>query len=247
MAVASNRYRTGRGGLTPSLVVFHTSEGGALTTGSAEALVAWMATPGTTPNGSGGYYGSSYHAAADLDTVVTLVAEADTAYAQGGQNQRGLSLCVTGRMMQIDWQAWLDSPGGRLAVLRVADWCHRYKIPAARLTPEQVRDGWAGLCGHNDVSKYHPASGGHTDPGPLFPWTGILARVRYLVDLLEQPAPPAGGVCQVQVRPGDGWWSVARRVYAREPTAAEVTELVDTNEHRPLVPGQWVTVPGAHR
>ncbi len=65
----------------------------------------------------------------------------------------------------------------------VADLVHQIAfalgLPLTRVL--DTRTG-RGVCGHADVSRYYPASMGHTDPGPAFPWVRILEA---------PPAPPA--------------------------------------------------------
>lgn len=184
-----SRWRAGRGGIVPNLIVVHTSEG-SYGPGAAEALKRWMAGPDNV---------ASYHRVVDTDSCPDLVSEADTAYGAGGVNQRSLHMCVAGRAASIAWGEFSGTAGGHLMADQVADWCRRYGIPAVHLTPEQVRDGAPGICGHGDVSVYHPTSQGHTDPGTGFPWSLFITSVRDR--LHEEEAMPAGDLIGVRDHP----------------------------------------------
>jgi hypothetical protein len=174
MAVHENRFRVGRGGERPTIIVIHTSEG----EGDATALANFFAMAGTeVDKATGSVYGSSYHCCCDFDRLIDLVNENDTAKANGGVNNRSLSIGIAGFGNTIDWSRWLDSPGGNAAAGKAAGWARRFGIPVTKLTPEQVRDRVSGFCGHGDVSVFFPQSLGHTDPGPRFPWPAFLAAV----------------------------------------------------------------------
>lgn len=45
----------------------------------------------------------------------------------------------------------------------------RYGIPVVKISPEQIRAGASGVCGHADCVQAG-LGGSHTDPGPNFPW-----------------------------------------------------------------------------
>lgn len=175
-----SRYRLGRSGVAPNLIVVHDSEGPYSST-AAVSLKRWMA---TDTSAQGNF--ASYHAASDHTTTVEMVSPQDTAFGAGGVNQRALHWCICGAAAanqpnSIPYPGYLTTAGGQGGTGLVAAWCAAFAIPAVKLTPEQVRDGAAGICGHGDVSVYHPTSGGHTDPGSRFPWPAFLTAVRLLL------------------------------------------------------------------
>jgi hypothetical protein len=69
--------------------------------------------------------------------------------------------------------------------------------PVVRLTPAQVRAAWdggkvRGICGHTDITKAFPEDHGtHYDPGPNFPWTAFLSRIKALETPPAKPTTPA--------------------------------------------------------
>lgn len=82
-------------------------------------------------------------------------------------------------------QEWLDNTNQLdLGARVVADWCTRYGIPPVKVSPDEVRAGKRGVCGHGDVSAAWRESD-HTDPGAGFPWDVFLDRVQHFMN----PAP----------------------------------------------------------
>lgn len=75
---------------------------------------------------------------------------------------------------------WSDDPHTRMlrrAAALVRQLCLAYDIPMRRLTPEQIRRGEKGICGHNDMRLAFPGSTSHWDPGQ-FPWDRFLQLVK---------------------------------------------------------------------
>lgn len=78
---------------------------------------------------------------------------------------------------------WLDRPKQLERVARILAWLHEaYKIPLA--VPSPQRDGllMRGVMTHAMVSRFEPASLGHTDPGAGYPLAHVLARAKQIVD-----------------------------------------------------------------
>lgn len=155
-------------------VVIHTSESGDT---SHDALVALMARPGdrpyTKPDGTTGYYGSSYHAVTDGKGGFTLMLGAEAGpFSAPPCNKDRWHICMPGRAAQTR-EDWLD-PVSRQHIRAVARFvfdCARIDgFPTVRITPAQLAAGAKGYCGHRDVTYAFNIAGGHTDPGPNFPW-----------------------------------------------------------------------------
>lgn len=63
--------------------------------------------------------------------------------------------------------------------------CHDLGIPPRRVTPAELRaavlsgnSAAGGICSHYDITQAVPVYGGHTDPGPNFPWDHFIALVQ---------------------------------------------------------------------
>lgn len=125
---------------------------------------------------------ASAHACVDDHNAVGCVDWADIAWATGHSacNERSISIEHSGYAAQTR-EEWLDEYGMAMldrSARLFADVGHRlYNIPAVQLRPEQVARGEAGICGHNDVTVGYGIYGGHTDPGPNFPWDIYLSFV----------------------------------------------------------------------
>jgi N-acetyl-anhydromuramyl-L-alanine amidase AmpD len=50
----------------------------------------------------------------------------------------------------------------------------RYGIPLVRLSAGDAQGSGRGICGHGDLGS---GGGGHTDPGPGFPWDVLMKKV----------------------------------------------------------------------
>ena len=58
------------------------------------------------------------------------------------------------------------------------------------------------------------------------------------------PIPIVSTVLQTVVQPGDGWWSLARRVYGNTEVSASARALEEANGSITLRPGEVIAVPG---
>jgi hypothetical protein len=164
------------------LLVIHDMEAPEKAT-TAEDLARYFASAGSRK--------ASAHYTVDSNSVVQCVRDGDTAWAAEGANADGLHFELAGYARQTPAE-WLDQYGHDLlkqAARLVASKALAYGIPIRHLSPQQVRDGAKGICGHGDVTAAFPPGTGHTDPGPNFPWTYFLTLVREgVLDL--QPKPP---------------------------------------------------------
>lgn len=82
---------------------------------------------------------------------------------------------------------WLKFPKQLEAMAQwAADLNRRYGIPLRWLTPEQVRSGSWGFCGHLEISKAWNEVN-HTDPGAGFPHDVVLARAKEINSAPKAP------------------------------------------------------------
>lgn len=170
-------------------VIIHTSESGDTT---MNTLISLMSRPGDRPytktDGTTGYYGSSYHALADGVTgaYVELQPATHGPFSAPPLNKDYWHICMPGWSAQTREQ-WLD-PMSRKQIQAVARYVvDKSKIdgfPAVKLTPEQVGLKQQGYASHADVTYGFKISGGHTDPGPNFPWDVLAQDIK---DLLKPP------------------------------------------------------------
>lgn len=177
--VWSPNKRDGR--LSPiRLVVIHTGETPEGNT-AAEGMGNWFSRASTR---------ASAHKCVDPDSVVRCVKDEDTAWAAPGANADGLQIELAGRAGQTTGD-WTDITSQRIlenAAAEVAAWCNQHKIPARWLTDAQMADGRTrGLATHAQVSRVFRLST-HWDPGPNFPDSLFLSRVKAH---LKDSAPPA--------------------------------------------------------
>jgi len=170
--IQAKHYTPGRNGIKPRLIVIHTMETPE-NRGRAHQVAAWF-------SGANAPQASAHYMVDDADIYLS-VKETDTAWACDDQelNQASISIEHAGVAAQTPAQ-WADAYSKSelaLSARLTADIAHRYGIPAIKLSPADILAGKAGFCGHNDITSAKKIFGGHTDPGPNFPWTGYLAQV----------------------------------------------------------------------
>ncbi len=152
-------------------VVIHTMEAPEKP-GTARNIAKWFAGD-TAPQ-------ASAHYCVDESECVRSVLEKDVAWHAPGANAKGIGIEHAGfARMTVEWM--MDGPQAMLerSARLVADICSRYAIPAARRTPEELKSGLRGICGHKDVTDAFSGGVGHWDPGPSFPWDQYIERVRF--------------------------------------------------------------------
>jgi hypothetical protein len=129
---------------------------------------------------------ASAHACVDDRNAIGCVDWADIAWATGHSacNAASISIEHSGYASQTR-EEWLDEYGmamlDRSARLFAEVGHALYGIPAVQLSPEQVARGEAGICGHWDVTVGYGIYGGHTDPGPQFPWDVYMDKINKLL------------------------------------------------------------------
>ena len=105
-----------------------------------------------------------FHMSADPDLV--------KAFANPPLNDTSVNICCPGRARQSRAE-WLDSYSRNQirAIAKFAVYAHqRWGVALHRLTPAELKAGRSGYAGHADITAAFGPPGGHTDPGPNFPW-----------------------------------------------------------------------------
>jgi N-acetyl-anhydromuramyl-L-alanine amidase AmpD len=131
----------------------------------------------------------SCHEAIDNRRAIAGVRPYDTAWTTGTINSYAYSYELAGRARQTREQ-WADAYSTKMleiAAKRVALAAKCWDIPVRKLSPAELKAGKAGICGHVDATyAYQP--GGHTDPGPHFPWKKFIKMVQAELDKLNAVA-----------------------------------------------------------
>jgi peptidoglycan hydrolase-like protein with peptidoglycan-binding domain len=146
---------------------------------------------------------ASTNAAIDNDTIAGCVDYDQIAWHTGAGSPHNWT-CEgyehSGYAHQTE-QEWLDPYG--IAMLErsaafVAWRCHELGLPVRKINADQylaaLRDNdpsQGGIMGHYDITVACNVLGGHTDPGPGFPWDYYISRVQahYGGDAGPTPAP----------------------------------------------------------
>lgn len=171
--VQASHYTKGRNGHKPHLIVVHTMETPD-TKGRAKQVAGWFAGK-TSPD-------ASAHYMVDNINILQSVKEEDTAWAVNDWdlNQKSISIEHAGTASQTVAQ-WADSYSMaeiKTSAKLAASIAKRWGIPAVKLTPQEILQGKSGFCGHIDVTIAKKINGGHTDPGPHFPWSLYLNLIK---------------------------------------------------------------------
>lgn len=169
--VQASAYTAGRNKVKPRLIVLHTMEAPE-THDRAEQVAAWFARDGRT---------SSVHYCVDDNSVVQCLKESDTAWAVGnyGMNTLSISIELAGyaRQNKPEWHDLYSLALMRRAARLVVEIAGRHGIPLTKISATDIAAGRAGLCGHVDITKAMHTPGGHTDPGPNFPWPDFMQLI----------------------------------------------------------------------
>ncbi|MFI6824459.1 N-acetylmuramoyl-L-alanine amidase [Micromonospora sp. NPDC050187] len=137
--------------------------------------------------------GVSAHFYVDADSIVQSLDTAARAGHAGSStgNENAIAVEISGRSSSSR-QWWLDNVAwGRLAeVLAIV--CRHYDVAPRRATVAQMKADpkVRAFYGHDDMRL---AWGGttHTDPGPNFPWSHLLATVEQALNPSEDDMTPA--------------------------------------------------------
>lgn len=135
---------------------------------------------------------ASAHWCVDNNSRVRSVEDRDTAWTLPPINHRSKNIEFAGyaRQTAADWKDDYSIAMLEIGALCAAEWVIKYKIPIRRLTAAQIANGSKGFAGHVDVNKVYKRSS-HWDPGPYFPWTYFLQRVKAQVVALKGKVPPS--------------------------------------------------------
>jgi N-acetylmuramoyl-L-alanine amidase/Putative peptidoglycan binding domain len=170
--------QSSRGGSTVRLIVIHTSEGA------------------TTYQSLGNYFANS------SSQVSSHVGIDDTAGTIGEYVPRSAKAWTAANANPVAVQNELCTPSGAAMGWTAAQWQQHpnmlsncaawiaeeaatYNIPIVKLNASQAQGSSAGVCGHVDLGSW---GGGHTDPGPNFPWDQIISMAK---GGTPTPAPPS--------------------------------------------------------
>lgn len=165
---------------TITIAVFHTTEDG--DNRSPDDVARWQGNPANR---------SSYNVIFGTSGRVVRVNDDDfIPWAAGWTaNRRGVHGSAIGRASRTRGQ-WLAHPKQIEAMaLWAADVSKRYGIPLVWLSPEQLRAGKKGFCGHVTVSAAWREVN-HTDPGKGFPHDVILKRAAEILAGSQQSVKP---------------------------------------------------------
>lgn len=229
-------------------IVWHsgeTSEGDT----AAEGMAYWFQNPAA---------GGSAHKATDPDSIVTCIADGDTAYGAPGVNATGLHLELAGRAAQTSGE-WADpastailANGAQVA----AEWSLEHNIPARFLTDAELRAGNVrGMITHAQATRVK--GGTHTDPGKFFPQALAERLTQAAVAKLtgaKAPAKPAPSAGLVVVRHDPAGLKVDGKLGAQTIAAlqracglkgADVDGVMGEDTKRALQRHLKVTVDGA--
>jgi hypothetical protein len=152
----------------------HTTQGQEIPK-QARTVAAWFSDPKRSPR-------SSAHFVVDNFEAIRLLPDSATAWAVPNFNADGLHIEMVGIAGQSA-KEWADPYS--LAVMDraahiAATWIKIYDLRNVRLTQAEILDRKStGLFGHGDASKAFKTPGGHSDPGPEFPYGYFLTRVKH--------------------------------------------------------------------
>jgi N-acetyl-anhydromuramyl-L-alanine amidase AmpD len=150
---------------------------------TAEACANWFAAPNTRK--------ASAHYNIDNNSIVQSVRDGDTAWGAGSVNSYSIHFEHAGFASQSRKQ-WLDAYS--IAMLRLsaklaADLCRKFGIARKHLTNAELRAGQSGFVSHLQVTQVFGPKGGHTDPGPGWPWDVYMSLVTQAYDPKPNPNP----------------------------------------------------------
>lgn len=142
--------------------------------GTAEAVGRWFA--GDQAPKASAHYGI------DPENIVQYVRDGDVAWHAPGANNNGIGLEHAGRAAQSpsDWEDEDSTKILALSAKLAAKLVRRHGIPVRKLSAQDLKNGWRGICGHADVTQAFPGPGrNHWDPGPNFVWSLYLEIISF--------------------------------------------------------------------
>lgn len=167
------------------LIVIHTMENPEKP-GTAHAVAKWFASS-LAPQ-------ASAHYCVDSLAIVQCAQEHDVAWGAPNANRSGIHIEHAGYAAQ-DASGWQDAYSAsmlKLSAKLAAEIAFRYAIPLVHLSPDEIKAGKSGICGHVDVTHAYGTKGGHTDPGAAWPWDAYIAAVQAAASKLQGEEFPLG-------------------------------------------------------
>ncbi|RDB46204.1 N-acetylmuramoyl-L-alanine amidase [Tsukamurella tyrosinosolvens] len=142
-------------------VVIHTQEGD----GTAVSLANYLNSNDV-----------SYNLVVDGTDTVEVVPVGEGPWAAAEANNIGVHICFAGSRAAWTREQWL-ARGAALdrAAKATAAACQQYGVPIVKILNGSGWNGTRGLAAHGDFGA---RGGGHTDPGPNFPWDDFIVRVK---------------------------------------------------------------------
>jgi hypothetical protein len=133
------------------------------------------------------------HCIVDADGNVGYLADPDQLlYHVGGLNTGSVGIEQIG-FASFTEADWLRRPKQLDKVARILAWLHHdYAIPLEVPSPQGAADANHGVMTHAMVSRFEPASQGHTDPGSGYPLGHVLAIAKGYVKAGGWAAPGEG-------------------------------------------------------
>lgn len=167
-----------RRGVTPTLLVIHSME-------SSEK--------GDTAEACARYFkfikkAASAHLCIDNNSIVQSVpynlkaaGAAGGPYRAGKVNDYAIHFEHAGfaRQTPADWSDPYSVQMLFWSAIAAAKVCKQFGIPVVDLSPQQLRQGHAGICTHKDVTDAFNVRDGHWDPGPGFPMNSYVSNVAF--------------------------------------------------------------------
>ena len=156
-----------RAGATVRLIVVHTSEGaqtyqslGNFFANPASGVSSHTGIDDASPGVIGEYCARSNKSWTAADANPYSV-QTELCTPSGAAQGWSAATWATKTTMLANCAAW------------IAEEAAIFGVPIVKLAPAQAQGGAAGVCGHGDLGQM---GGGHTDPGPNFPWAQVIAR-----------------------------------------------------------------------
>ena len=210
ITVATNRFSKSGVKRVKRGVIVHTYEAGEML--SMDRIVANLGTPGLrkVPDSNPvRFYGSCYHAFPDYRNAgYVQVLEADCGpFSAPPLNKDFWHICIPGfaRQTRAEWSDSVSTAQIQGVAKFIADKAGIDHFLLWHDTPNALKTGGTGLFGHRDVTTAYGPIGGHTDPGPAFPWDVLLGRVADLVCKEWDWATVADAQAALKV-PVTGYW-----------------------------------------
>jgi N-acetyl-anhydromuramyl-L-alanine amidase AmpD len=150
------------------LIVIHTTEGAT----TIDSLGNWFANPSAKVSS---HVGADNHRQGQIGEYVK---RDRSAWTQGNFNSACVSceMCTpAGAAMGWSRDYWLTKQGWMLdnTAAWIAEEAAKFGIPITKISASSAQGSGRGVCGHVDLGS---AGGGHTDPGPGFPWDYVISK-----------------------------------------------------------------------